>query len=107
MRDVDRHLDHLDDHHLDDPGHLRLDHPDVHLHQRLDRLDERHHRMEDDRLDHPDEHLDQQVEHRPEPKDAKGHQCQQGHDQVLCQTNGRCEHLHRHPDDLLKGRLVA
>ena len=70
VRDVDRHLDHLDDHHLDDPGHLRLDHPDVHLHQRLDRLDAHRHQMEDDRLDRLDEHPDQQVEHRSEPKDA-------------------------------------
>jgi hypothetical protein len=107
VRDVDRHLGHLDDHHLDDLDHQHPDLPDVLLHQRLDHLDEHRHQMEDDRLGHPDEHPDQQVEHRPAPKDAKGHQCQQGHDQVLCQTSDRCEHLHRHPDDLLKGRLVA
>jgi hypothetical protein len=107
VRDVDRHLGRLDDRHLDDPGHLHLDLPDVLLHQHLDPLDERLHQMEDDHLGHLDEHPDQQVEHRPEPKDASGRQCQQGHDQVLYPTSDQCEHLHRHPDDLLKGRLVA
>jgi hypothetical protein len=63
--------------------------------------------MEDDRLDRLDEHPDQQVEHRLEPKDASDHQCQPGRDQAQCQTNGQCVHLHRHLDDLLKGRLVA
>ena len=106
-RDVVHHLDHLGDRHLDDLDHLHLDHPDVLLHQRLDHLDERRHQMEDDRLGHPDEHLDRLDERRPEQKDASDHQCQQGRDQAQCQTNGQCVHLHRHPDDLLKGRLVA
>jgi len=106
-RDVDHHLGHLDDHHLDDLDHQHQDHPDVLLHPRLDHLDERHHQMEDDRLDPLDEHPDQQVEHRLEPKDASDHQCQPGRDQAQCQTNGQCVHLHRHLDDLLKGRLVA
>jgi hypothetical protein len=70
VRDVDRHLGHLDGRHLDDLDHQRLGHPDVLLHQHLDRLDERHHQMEDDRLGHLDEHPDHLDEHRPEPKGA-------------------------------------
>ena len=107
VRDVDRHLGHLDGRHLDDLDHQRLGHPDVLPHQRLDHPDERRRQMEDGHLGHLDERPDHPDERRSEPKDASGPQCQQGHDQALYPTSDQCEHLHRHPVGLLKGRLAA
>jgi len=108
-RDVDRHLGHLDDRHLDDLVRLRPDHPDVLLHQHLDHLDDQHHRhrTEDDRLDRLDEHLDRLDEHYLEPKDAEGRQYQQGHDLVQYPTNDRFVHLRHHPGDQLLDQLDA
>ena len=69
---VDRHLDHPDDHRLDDQDHQYQDHPDVLLLQHPHRLDDQHHRhrKEVDRLDHLDVHLDRLDVRHPEPKDA-------------------------------------
>ena len=100
-----RHLDHPDDHHLDDQDHQRLDHLDVRLHQHLDHPDERHHRTEDDHLGHLDEHLDHLDERRPEPKDALVHLFRLVHDLARCLKDDLYVHLLHRLVDLLRDQL--